>query len=207
MRNSVSTEEFRVDGGIPCRRRNSVSTEEFRVDGGIPCRRRNSVSTEEFRVDGGIPCWWGNSMSTGEFRVVGGIPCQHVYLQQKVVAFHGKRLYKVMMWLLSTIDICTVIGSCQKVEIGKSILEPSRKSHCLHRVCKTYKSEKHVYNTYSTAKPCEFSAGKLYLSLDSYKYIKMSLAFILRIFFKVNTLYHLIWIRILNYFRGNQLPR
>jgi hypothetical protein len=73
------TGEFRVDGGILCRRGNSVSTGEFRVDGiplsmefrcrrdsvvdGIPCRR-NSVSTE-FRVDG-IP-YRRNSVST-EFR-------------------------------------------------------------------------------------------------------------------------------------------
>jgi formylmethanofuran dehydrogenase subunit C len=72
----VSTGEFRVEGGIPCRQGNSVSTGEFRVDGGIPCRRGNSVSTGEFRVDGGIPCRRGNSVSTGEFRVDGGIPCR-----------------------------------------------------------------------------------------------------------------------------------
>ncbi len=64
--------EFRV-GGIPCHR-NSVST-EFRVDGGIPCRRGNSVSTGEFHVNGGIPCQRGNSMSMGKFHVDGGIPC------------------------------------------------------------------------------------------------------------------------------------
>ncbi len=70
--NSVSTGEFRVDGGILCRRGNSVLTGEFRVDGGIPCRRGNSVSTGEIRVDGGIPCRRGNSVSM-EFRV-DGIP-------------------------------------------------------------------------------------------------------------------------------------
>ncbi len=48
---------------------------EFRVDGGIPCRRGNSVSMGEFCVDKGIPCQQGNSMSMGEFRVNGGIPC------------------------------------------------------------------------------------------------------------------------------------
>jgi hypothetical protein len=45
-----------------------MSTGEFRVNGGIPCRQGNSMSTGEFHVDGGIPCVsTGNSMLT-EFR-------------------------------------------------------------------------------------------------------------------------------------------